>query len=231
MFYFLRIKGDFMKYKAAIFDLDGTLINSTWVWVEIYKEFCANFKLEENSELYETMHMPPTECCAKIKSIYNLKQSVEELKNIFYETALKLYSEKVKLKPGVKQFLELLKSNKILMCIATSNFVKISEFILKKLEIVDYFKDFSYSDELGVNKKSAIIYLKSAEKIGMSPENCAVFEDIADPIHDVKAVNMGYFGIKDGCQSEEVVAKLKKYGDYYIEDYLDFIKNDYDKFF
>ena len=220
-----------MKYRAAIFDLDGTLIDSTWVWVEIYKRFCAEFKIERNHDLRKTMHMPPTECCTKIKSIYGLKQSVEDLKHIFCEIAMEFYSKKVELKPGVLQLLNLLKNDEVLLCLATSNFVKISEFILRKHRIIDYFQAFSYSDELGVNKKSAIIYLKSAEKIKINPENCVVFEDIADPLFDVKAVKMGYVGVKDDCQSEEVREKLKNYSDCFIENYQDFIKNDYSEFF
>lgn len=220
-----------MKYKAAIFDLDGTLIDSTWVWIEIYKKFSTKFNIEKDFNLAKTMHMPPTECCTKLKSIYGLNQSVEELKKIFYEIAAEFYSTKVKLKPGVLNLLKLLKLNGVLICLATSNFVKISELILKKHNLIGYFDNFSYSEELGVNKKSAIIYLKSAEKIGMSAENCAVFEDIADPIDDIKTVKMGFFGIDDACQSEEVKQKLKKSSDYFIEDYFKFIENEYYKYF
>lgn len=220
-----------LKCKAAIFDLDGTLIDSTWVWLEIYKKFSSSFNLTKNLNVAKVMHMPPTECCTKLKAIYGLKQSVDELKEVFLNIAMQFYSTEVKLKPGVLELLDLLKTDGVLISLATSNFVKISEFILKKHRIFDYFSSFNYSDELGVNKKSAILYLKSAEKMKIMPEYCAVFEDIADPLDDVKKANMIFFGIDDGCQSEDIKLKLKSYSDCFIENYFYFIENDYNNFF
>lgn len=220
-----------LKYEAAIFDLDGTLIDSTWVWHEIYKKFSEDFKIENNFNLEKIMHLPPTECCEKLKSIYNLKPSVDELKYMFYEIAYKLYSEKVELKPGVFELLNLLKNDGVVMCLATSNHAKISELILKKYELFDFFSSFKYSDELKVNKQTAIIYLKSAEEIGVSPNNCVVFEDISEPFDDIKLHGMGFFGVNDRLQSLEVSKFLKFNSDCFIENYFDFIKNNYSNFF
>lgn len=220
-----------LKYRVAIFDLDGTLIDSTWIWNEIYIKFSEIFKIENNFNLEKVMHLPPTECCEQLKSIYNLKQSVDELKNMFYEMAFKFYSDKVELKPGVEKLLSMLKKDGILMCLATSNHVKISEFILKKYGIFDYFSSFKYSEELKVNKQTAVIYLKSAEEVGIEPKNCVVFEDISEPIDDVKLNGMGFFGVNDKFQNKIVKDILKSKSDCFIENYFDFIKNDYNKFF
>ncbi len=219
------------KYTAAIFDLDGTLIDSTWVWVKIYDEFSDKLKIEKKFVYEQTVHMPPTECCEKLKSIYGLKQTVEELKQIFFESALNFYSKNVDLKPGVLNFFDKLKYDGIKIGLATSNFVEISEYILKKVNLIDYFDGFSYSDQLNVNKTTAKIYLDCAKKLEVAPNLCAIFEDITEPLNEVKKNDMGFFGIDDVSQSFEVKNRLKNESDYFIKSYEDFLNNEYVKFF
>ena len=222
-----------MKYKAAIFDLDGTLINSTWVWDFMVKEIFKAFKITEGFEIMEkTIHMPPSEFAKFVKEQYSLKESSLQIKEMVLKTAIDYYSNKVDLKKGVKRLLKLMKESKIKMAIATSCFVELTEIVLKKWEIYDLFSCFLYSEQLNTNKMSAYIYLTAAKKMGVLPSECAIFEDISLPIFEAKKNNMGYFGIKDENREEKTVKELKENADFYIEDYDYFIDSgNFEKFF
>lgn len=222
-----------MKFKAAIFDLDGTLIDSTWVWYVMMQEFCDEYKIDlEPSCLKDTVHMPPTEFVKFIKEKYSLNQSVEEIKNKIGETAYRFYSTKVNLKKGARNLLNLMKENSIKMAIATSCFVELTEVVLKKCGVYDMFSCFLYSEKLNTNKKTADLYIAAANELGFKNEECAVFEDISIPLNAVRSCNMGYFGVADERREQDVKDELKLKADYYIEDYDEFIENgSFKKFF
>lgn len=213
-----------MKFKAAIFDLDGTLIDSTWVWGVMIEKFCSVLNIKEELKCMEqTAHMPPTEFINFIKEKYSLKKEVLEIKEIFLNTALELYSKKVNLKKGVKRLLNLMKENSIKMAIATSCFVELTEIVLKKWEIYNFFSFFSYSEKLNTNKKSAKVYIEAANFMKMKYCECAIFEDIFLPFEDAKKHGFGYFAIEDKSRTKKTKKDLQTNSDCYIKDYDEFI--------
>ena len=222
-----------MKFKAAIFDLDGTLIDSTWVWGVMIEKFCNILNIEEELKCMEqTAHMPPTEFINFIKEKYSLKKEVLEIKEILLNIALEFYSEKVNLKKGVKRLLNLMKQNSIKMAIATSCSVELTEIVLKKWEIYDMFSFFSYSEKLNTNKKSAKVYIEAANFMKLKCNECGIFEDIFLPLESAKKHGFGYFAVDDNNRTKETKIKLQTYSDCYIKDYDEFIDSgNFEKFF
>lgn len=215
-----------MGYRAAIFDLDGTLIDSTWVWEVMIKKFCDVLNLKDMSDyMNSTAHMGPTEFINFVKKEHNLTQEVGEIKDILLRSAKELYSTKVPLKKGALRLLNLMTDNSIKLSIATSCFVELTEIVLKRWDVYDKFSFFAYSEQLGTNKKSADVYLKAANKMGVSFSECAVFEDILFPLKAVKAQNMGFFAVEDKKRSEDIKKELKANADFYIKDFDEFIDN------
>ena len=86
--------------EAVIFDLDGTLADSMWVWSQIDIDFLGRFQLEVPKDLqYDLEGMSFTETAEYFKKRFSLPVSVDEIKQIWQEMAMDAYSHDVFLKP------------------------------------------------------------------------------------------------------------------------------------
>lgn len=207
------------KYDAVIFDLDGTLIDSMWVWEKIDEEFLAVYGHEVPQNIDEELKGKSfTETALYFKERFNLPISVEEIKVIWNDMALEFYKTRVPLKEGVKTFLEELEQKGIKMGIATSNSIEVTESVLEALDVRKYFSKIYTSCQVGRGKEFPDIYLKVAEELGVKPERCIVFEDIPDAIKTVKKAGMSVCGIYDR-QPENIEQEMKIHADYFINDY------------
>ena len=93
---------------------------------------------------------------------------------------------RVKLKKGVKKLLLWLKKQDIKMAVATSNSASLFEPCLKNLGIYDWFHSFTETGDVKRGKEFPDVYLKAAEKMGVNPGNCFVFEDILPAVLGAK---------------------------------------------
>lgn len=212
------------QYKAVIFDLDGTLIDSMWVWQEIDKQFLGKRNIPVPTNMDEVLEGKSfTESAEYFKERFNLEMSIDEIRTEWNETAWEFYTTKVPLKKGVRKFLEALKAHDIKMGIATSNSTELVGAVLKALGISEYFSEIRTSCEVGRGKPFPDIYLKVAENLGVKPRDCLVFEDIANGVRAGKNAGMTVGCVKDrqpDKQWEEVVSLA----DFKVEDYEEVIE-------
>lgn len=219
------------KFDAVIFDLDGTLVDSMWVWAEIDKQFLGKRNIEVPSDMDQELEgMSFTETAQYFKERFKLEMSVDEIKAEWNENAWTFYTQQVPLKKGAKAFLDFLKSHNIKLGIATSNSVLLVEAVLKSLGIQDYFQQIKTSCEVGRGKPFPDIYLKVAEDLGVTPDRCLVFEDIPNGVRAGKNAGMTAWCIKDR-QEESVWEEAKSLADHAVNDYeevMDLLKPDND---
>ena len=167
------------EFNAVIFDMDGTLIDSTGVWHEIDKEFFNKRGLELSSDYAQhIVHLGLTQAAVYTKETYQLKESIEEIIKEWHDMSLDMYKYRVELKPGALELLKLLKANGIKMAIATANDETLYQPCIQRLGIADYFDEIADVNTAKEGKQSAKIYLDLANKLGFKPENILVLEDM-----------------------------------------------------
>lgn len=215
--------------EAVIFDLDGTLVDSMWMWREIDVEYLSQFDIEVPSDLQQAVEgMSFSETAQYFKERFNLPDPVEVIKMEWNKMAWDKYGNEVPLKKGVIEFLEELRSKGIKTGIATSNSKELVEHVLKSLNITEYFDSVRTSCEAKKGKPAPDIYLLVADDLQVNPKDCLVFEDLALGIMAGKGAGMRVCTVFDPY-SEDDRDRKRELADYYIDTYFDIFEDKVEK--
>lgn len=206
--------------EAVIFDLDGTLMDSMGVWVKVDHIYVERYGLTVPEDFYQRMEgMSFTETAAYYLEVFpEIDRTVDELKAEWNEIAYECYRAEVMLKPGAEHFLRYLKEQGIRAGIASSNSRELIEASVKSHGIENYIDAVSTSHEVNAGKPAPDVYLKTAEKLGVSPENCLVFEDVPMGILAGKNAGMKVCAVDDAFSASQEMKK-RELADYYIRSY------------
>lgn len=212
------------QYDAVLFDLDGTLIDSMWLWHAIDIEYLKRFNLTPPKDLATAIEgMSFHETAVYFKDRFNISDSIEKIKADWDVMSHDMYCTKVSLKPGVKSFLEMLKDKGIKMAIGTSNSYSLAVDVLKSYDIYEYFDAIVTSGMVGQGKPNPDVYLEAARQINVEPEKCIVFEDVVQGIMAGKNAGMNVVGVFDEASKNTTNEKIRL-ADYYVENIEEFIE-------
>lgn len=207
--------------KALIFDLDGTLVDSMWMWKAIDIEYLGRFDIPLPPSLQKDIEgMSFSETAVYFKETFQLADSLEKIKSDWNEMAYEKYTKEVDFKRGAAALLEYCKKEGIKLGIATSNSRELVDATMEALGAKKYFDCIMTSCEVAKGKPAPDIYLAVAERLGVKPEECLVFEDIEMGILAGKNAGMEVCAIEDEFSMDQIEIK-KELADYYIKDYLD----------
>lgn len=191
-----------MKIKAAIFDMDGTLVDSLMLWDVLWSTFGEKYfnnkdfrPSAKDDKAVRTLTLK--DAMELIHKNYNMGESGQQLLNFADNLLLEFYSNTVELKPGVREFLDYCKQNGVKMCIASATAPELVKLALKHCDIGEYFlKVFSCTD-LGLGKDKPDIFLLASEFLGEELKDTWVFEDSVVAIETATKIGMPTIAIFD----------------------------------
>jgi len=205
--------------EAIIFDLDGTLVDSMWIWRQIDIDFLLKRKIELPEDLQKSIEGKSfTETAQYFADRFNLNEPVEVIKKEWNLMALDFYQTKIPLKNNVMTILMFAKENQIKLGIGTSNSRDLLTAVLDSHKIDHYFDSKRTSCEVAFGKPSPDIFLKVASDLGVKPENCLVFEDTYAGILAGKRAGMKTIGVFDAL-SEPYIEEIKALSDAFVYDF------------
>ena len=211
------------NFDAIIFDLDGTLVDSMWLWKDIDIEYLSRFGIAYNEKLQSEIEGKSfTETAIYFKENFGITDTIEKIKNDWNEMAYLKYKEQVSLKTGALEFLKLLKEKGKKLGIDTSNSTQLTEVCLNSLNISSLFDVVITGSDIKTGKPAPDIYLENAKRLKVLPERCLVFEDIPVGIMAGKNAGMKTCAVADEYSRDLTDEKLEL-SDYSIIDYKDFI--------
>ncbi len=210
--------------KAVLFDLDGTLVDSMWMWKTIDIEYLARFGYDCPEDLQKSIEgMSFSETAVYFKNRFSIPDTLEQMKADWTQMSIDKYRYEVPLKPGAGEFLNELKKRGIRTGIATSNGREMVDAVLQSLQMEEYFDVVTTACEVAAGKPAPDIYLKVAETLGVAPEECLVCEDVPAGILAGKRAGMEVCAVEDDF-SLGMAAEKKALADYYIKDYYELLK-------
>lgn len=209
--------------KFAIFDLDGTLLDSTHMWENLASRYLEYIGKTPEAELSKKLsELTLFESARYLRRNYNLSYSAEEIVRQLTRMTEKFYTEEVRLKDGVLKLLAALRSNCVRMSIATACDERLAMNALVRLGVADFFAGAVSCSDYG-SKNSPDVFLAAADLIYALPEETVVFEDSLFAVRTAKKAGFVTAAAADNSESDQ--AALKRAVDFYSENIGGFADN------
>ena len=209
--------------EGAVFDLDGTLLDSSWVWEKVDEKFLGDRGFQVPDDYVDEISPLGAERAA-VYTIerFGLNEDKDDIVREWIEMAKKEYATEVVCKPYAKEFLEELHKLNIKMAVATSSDRELFMKTLEREGILKYFQKIVTVEEVERGKGYPDIYEEAARRIKVNPHKCLVFEDI---LAGVTGASLGEFNVVAVFdeKSKHNWEKIKSISKYSINDYKELL--------
>ena len=207
-----------MKIKGAIFDVDGTLLDSMYIWDSIGEEYLRSMHIEPKEGLKERLNnMSLYEAAVYYKSEYGITLPEQEIMDGVNKMIEDKYRYEAVCKEGTEDFLRKLKEKNVRMCIATATDTYLIEMALKRNNIDGYFDEIFTCTSVGCGKTKPLIYERALEFLNTDKAETVVFEDSLYAARTAKEAGFVVAAVYD--RFEKSREELKELSDYYFNDF------------
>ncbi len=191
-----------MQIQGAIFDMDGTLIDSLGSWDDFISFFETKYSLkfdyEKNADLLRQFRTTPiNEVAVIVHEKFGIGDSAETIANELADRLEQFYRTRVECKEDIPEFLAGLSKKGVKMCIASATRPELIRVVLRRLGINDYFSDIVSCEVIGKNKSFPDVFNIALECIGTPKEETWVFEDSLVALQTAKKAGFPTVGIYD----------------------------------
>ena len=177
--------------RVAIFDLDGTLLDSTHVWEDIDDKFLSKRGYMPTIEYHRGIAALSNREVANFTiEYYGLTDTPDELMAEWFDMAIDAYSHTVELLPHAGEYIRTVAASGVEIYAVTSLSRELAEPCLKRHGLLELFREVIVSDDCGLSKSSPDIFTYAAKRAGVSSSECVVFDDVAAAIRSAKAAGM-----------------------------------------
>lgn len=186
--------------KGAIFDMDGTLTDSMGRWSEIYAELTNYLNIElPQGFMMKVNHIPMRGRVKVVINEFNLNADESEVYAFWVKRAARYYESVFTIKPYMFDTVKELNALGVKMAIATASDKACAEAFIKSNNLTEYIGSVTGLDEVSRPKSFPDIYVKAAQKLGVNPSECIVFEDALTAIKAAKSGGFKVCGVQDDC--------------------------------
>lgn len=208
------------RFKAAIFDFDGTISDTATIWHEVDRAFLSSRGLPYTDEYPRMLSSLGFEAGARYTiETFGLRESVAEVCEEWKRMGRALFESHATLRPGVQLYVHALTERGVRVALATVN----DRDVLKSLRHVDVealFEVCVYGGEVARPKDHPDIYLETARRLGIEPTDCIVFEDIATGLRSASSVGMLTCGVRS-FDPVQRVDEVRSAADLWLDDWRD----------
>ena len=189
-----------MDKKYAIFDMDGTLVDSMGCWNRILEEYLHGHGVTQVPQelLDRTAVMTTRETLGVFIREFDLQDTPEQAEQRLLDLMTDHYRKDVPLKPGVKGYLTALRERGVAMCVVSATPLDMMELCLRRLGVRDMFRFILSCEQIGVGKERPDIYFAAAERLGVEDNaSAAVYEDALSACRTAKGAGFYVVGVQD----------------------------------
>ncbi|MCH5191223.1 MAG: HAD family phosphatase [Oscillospiraceae bacterium] len=211
------------QIKGAIFDLDGTLLDSMAVWHDVDVQFFSRRNIEmpaDYQEKIKNMHFPSA--AEYTKARFSLPDSIQSIIDEWRSLCFEAYQNHIRLKDGANEFLHTLHENGVKIAYATASEEQLCSAVLTSNNVIELFSAKAYVEEAGKSKAHPDVYLLASERLGLKPSECMVFEDILQGVRGAKKGGFPVCGVYDSCSKSEA-EEIKRVSDLYITSFWELL--------
>ncbi len=209
--------------KFAIFDLDGTLLDSSEMWRTLgIRYLTALGETPEEGLTDEMNELSLPEGARYLHEHYGLSYSPEEITRHLTRMIERFYTDEVRLKDDAAKLLAALRAHCVHMSVATAGDERLGMSALSRLGVGDFFAGSVSCSNYG-SKTSPDVFLAAADLIHALPEETVVFEDSLFAVKTAKRAGFATAAVKDISESNQT--ELKRFSDFYAERLGEFVDN------
>ena len=216
-----------MRLQSAIFDMDGTLLDSMPTWRELGPTFLKEAGISATPEQDRMLHtLADCDVIPYLREVCGLPWSQQEIIDQIIQRMETFYSSQVRPKLGLEKFLSILKMEGVWMYVATATHRRLTEKALKTAGIDHYFRGIVTSAEAGTHKRdSADIYEMAMRRLQSNKRDTVVFEDALYAIRTAKAAGFRVAGVYDVTEEADQ-PEIQRISDYYIRSYEELFQSE-----